>query len=181
MPSTMVEEEQIKKAIKRFKTRIKKELTKGQVRNCTFQNGGSIEGQEFYTETKNGRLSIVIPSHKWGYDDRDLFYVALNSENGRFTPNTELNIPYGLNRYIQTCLVKDGKNIMICHRGKFTVGNGSLTKQKGLEHFENKTILIDDGGKEIWVTRITKLTSKYFAEEIAEFTFEVNVLKDMHR
>jgi hypothetical protein len=116
----------------------------------------------------------MIPDD-WG--ERIPLLFTLNPKLSNFTSDVEINIPLGLNRSVGGCFVKEGEEILICNRGKFTSFKSSIPYKVSLEFFKDSLISVDDAGKDANVIQISELNSSSLVDEIAIFIKELKKLK----
>jgi hypothetical protein len=134
--------------------------------------GGTDQGVEYQKKTRQGILAINLRENP--DNGRIVHGFKLNPPDKPHAVDVEFNIPLQFNRRASGCFAEDGSNILMCNRGKFTP---KTKRNEALKFFKDHLISVQDGDKETQLIRIASISSPSFAEDIAEFTKRVKVLK----
>ncbi len=180
MRAVLTKKNEITSAVHIFRQKIRSEFSEAKKVEIGFPGGGQASGTEYSTITSHGRVTIMIPDVKM-WNQRIPHLVNLNPSAKRHAPDVELNIPMRLDRLVSACYVQDGKDILICSRGKFTVFKSAVLKPLVMEYFREWLIPVQDGDRETLMIPIAALSSPGLAEQIAEFVSQVKLLKERYR
>lgn len=154
-----------------FKKKISALSETPEKREWTFPNGTKDIFLTYAITTNLGELSVAIPKRT---ESGQNHYFALGD---KLTPAVEVNIPMGLNRKVSGAYVKHGKQILICHRGRFTAYRGPIRKEISFAYFEKWLVTVEDNDKQSSLITITSLESSSLANDIAEFVSAVSDMK----
>ena len=101
----------------------------------------------------------------------------MNPSTTNLSSDVEINLPLGLDRTVSGCFVKNGKNLLICNRGRFTSFKSSIPPKIKLDYFKDSIISVDDFDQQSEVIYIANLCSPKRIEEIIAFVKKVKHLK----
>ena len=162
-------------AVAKFKERIESASIESKNMEWAFPNEQRERCKTYKIQTSRGALLIAIPTKKWNGRQAHLF--ALNYQGGALAPDVEINIPNTLNRKVSGAYVKNGKEILICHRGGFTAYRGKIPIEVIHSYFGKWMYDIQDGDRDSRMIGVASLSSRSMAEEIAVFVEAVSEMK----
>jgi len=110
-------------------------------------------------------------------NEQVLLLFTVNPSTTNLSPDVEINLPLGLNRSASCCFVKDGKNLLICSRGRFTSFKSSIPPKITLDYFKDSIIAVEDFDQHFEVIYIANLSSTKLIEEIIAFVKKAKHLK----
>jgi hypothetical protein len=110
-------------------------------------------------------------------NERVLLLFTVNPSTTNLSSDVEINLPLGLDRTVSGCFVKNGKNLLICNRGRFTSFKSSIPPKIKLDYFKDSIISVDDFDQQSEVIYIANLCSPELIEEITAFVKKVKHLK----
>lgn len=175
MKTILTEPQDIRSAVNQFKDQIIKSSTSNKKTQKNFSEGASTIGIEYSIPCQQDILYVMIPDKEWKERVRLLF--TLNPRTTNFTSDVEINLPLGLDRSISGCFVKDGDDMLICNRGRFTSFKSTISMKITLKYFKDSVIAVDDFDKQSEVIYIANLSSLTLIEEIIAFVKKVKQLK----
>lgn len=92
----------------------------------------------------------------------------------------EINFPYGgVDRKIAGVFAKEGDRVILLHRGKIGGGRKGIGKNLFLDNYRGSYLSIQDGDTENTLALIGSLDSKYFVQQVANFVYEIERIKDL--
>ena len=178
MPQVLVDTNKITSAIESFRKIIKEQFT-GPLRSYrTFPQGERVYVEEYWADTKYGKLTIALPLEDW--NTRVPHLITLGSFDAT-APDVELNIPLGLDRRVSGVYVKNNEDIWLCSRGKFTSYRSAIKKDLTLSHFAKWLITVQDVDRDTEVIPVGAISSPYIVNQISEFVQHVKKLKQIHK
>ncbi|HPD57620.1 MAG TPA: hypothetical protein PKW17_10310 [Smithellaceae bacterium] len=180
MRSVLTKKNEITSAVHYFRQKIRTAFSEAKKVEIGFPGGGQSSGVEYSAITSHGMITIMIPDKKM-WNQRIPHLVNLNPSAKRHAPDVELNIPMKLDRNVSACYVQDGKDILICSRGKFTVFKSPILKPLVLDYFREWLIPVQDGDRETLMIPVAALSSPGLSEQIAEFVSQVKLLKEKYK
>mgnify|MGYP000870985250 CR=1 FL=1 len=161
-------------AVAKFKRCAESAATGSRVTEWAFPNGEKAKCETYTVQTVLGELLVAIPK-KW--NDRQAHLFALNHPGGALAPDVEINIPDTLDRKVSGAYVKNGKEILICHRGGFTAYRGKIPKEISHAYFSKWMYEVRDGDRDSSMIGVASLGSPSMADDIAEFVAAVSEMK----
>lgn len=145
-----------------------------------FPNGERLEYPTYLVKTHLGELQIGVPDSSLG--NRIPHFVRFaKDDNAPPSPDVELNTPREHDRRISGVYVKDGDEIWLCSRGSFTAYRGQIKRDLVFSFFENWLYQVNDSGTMTLVIPVCSLSSPTISNDIAEFTFAVQELKQLYK
>ena len=174
MKSVITNKKELASSILEFQTRIDSLAKASASKEWAFPNGEKAKCITYSVPTELGELLVAIPK-KWKGRQAHLF--VLNHPGGVLAPDVEINIPDGLDRKVSGAYVKDGKRMLICHRGGFTAYRGKIPKEVSIGYFEKWLISVTDDDRYASLISVASLESKSLANDIAEFVSAVSEMK----
>ena len=181
MKKVLIEEREIKDAIKLFRKKIQTELSGPIERDFAFPGGGTTKGKEYHAPTKYGKLTVSFPNDYSWNNNRIPHLLNLNPPNGKHSPDVELNIALKLNRNISGCFVKKDNELWVCSRGQFTSYKSAIKKVDAFSHFQKWIITVEDDKKESDIIPIAALSYPSVGDQLANFVNQVKILKQNHK
>lgn len=178
MKSVITQQGELISSISAFKTKIQKISASSSKREWAFPNGEKNTCETFVVKTNLGTLLVGFPK-KW--NSRQAHLLSLNNRGPALSPDVEINIPNGLNRNVSGVYVKDGKEILICHRGRFTAYRGSIQKDYSLGFFKKWLVTVDDNHKTNELITVASLSSPSLVDDLALFVNTVSEMKDQFK
>jgi hypothetical protein len=175
MKTTLTEPKDIRNAINQFKDQIIKSATSQKKTEKNFHEGTSIVGIEYSIPCHTDTLYVMIPDKE--RNERVLLFFTVNPSTTNLSPDVEINLPLGLDRTVSGCLVKDGKNLLVCNRGRFTSFKSVIPMKITMEYFKDSIIAVNDFDKQSEVIFIANLSSPRLLEEIIALVKKVKHLK----
>ena len=176
MKYILTEKKEITHAVRLLRERITTVFSESRKVAFAFPGGGTSSGTEYRAETTRGMLTVMIPIERQ-WNRRIPHLLNLNPSEGLHAPDVELNIPLSLDRAVSACCVQDGKDVLVCSRGKFTVFKGAIPKPQSMKFFRKWLITVADGVRQTELIPVTALSSPVLAEQLAGFVSEVKILK----
>lgn len=174
MKTTISSKSEASAAVAKFKKCIESSATTVKTTEWAFPNGEKASCQTYSVPTVLGELLVAIPK-KWKGRQAHLF--ALNYLGGILAPDVEINIPDNLDRKVSGAYVRNGKEILICHRGGFTAYRGKIPKEISHAYFGKWMYQVSDGDRDSSMIGVASLGSNTMADEIAEFVAAVSEMK----
>lgn len=178
IPQVLVGPNEITFAIKSFRKMIKEKFKGPLISHRTFPQGERVKVEEYWADTKYGKLAIALPLEDW--DNRVPHLITLGSSDAT-APDVELNIPLGLDRRVSGVYVKINEDIWLCSRGSFTSYRSAIKKDLALSHFTKWLITVQDVDRDTDVIPIGAISSPYIVNQILEFVQHVKKLKQIHK
>lgn len=180
MKSILTDKKEITHAVELLRRKIRTAFPNAMQDKIGFPGGGTASGVRYSATTSLGTLTVMIPNkHFW--NRRIPHLINLNPSQGIHAPDVELNIPLSLNRTVSACCVRDGKDILICSRGKFTVFKAAVPKDQSMRFFREWLISVVDGDRQAEVIPVAALSSPALADQIAAFVSQVKMLKEKYK
>ncbi|HOV58762.1 MAG TPA: hypothetical protein PLN91_12870 [Rhodanobacteraceae bacterium] len=161
-------------AVAKFKKCVESAAAGSRATEWAFPNGEKAKCETYTVPTVLGELLVAIPK-KWNGRQAHLF--ALNYPGGTLAPDVEINIPDTLDRKVSGAYVKNGKEILICHRGGFTAYRGKIPKEVSHAYFGKWMCEVRDGDRDSSMIGVASLGSPSMADDIAEFVAAVSEMK----
>jgi len=175
MKTILTEPKDIRSAIDQFKNKIIKSAISEKRTEKNFQEGASISGVEYCIPCHTDTLYVMIPDKE--RNEKVLLFFAVNPSTTNLSSDVEINLPLGLNRSVSGCVVKDGKNFLICNRGRFTSFKSTTPAKITLDYFKDSIITVEDFDQQFEVIYIANISSPKVIEEIIAFVKKVKHLK----
>jgi len=175
MKTILTEPKDIRSAVNQLKDQIIKSATSQKKTEKNFHEGTSIIGIEYSIPCHKDTLYVMIPDKE--RNERVLLLFTVNSIITSLTSDMEINLPLGLDRTVSGCFIKDGKNLLICNRGRFTSFKSATPMKITLDYFKDSVISVNDNDKQTEVIFIVKLSAPKLLEEIIAFVKKVKQLK----
>jgi hypothetical protein len=175
MKTILTEPKDIRNAIDQFKDQIIKFATSQKKTEKNFQEGASIIGVEYCIPCHADTLYVMIPDKE--RNEKVPLSFTVNPSIASLASDVEINLPIGLNRSVSGCFVKDGKNLLICTRGRLTSFKSSIPTKITLNYFKDSIIAVEDFDQQFEVIYIANLNSPKVIEEIIAFVKKVKHLK----
>ncbi|MEI6887642.1 MAG: hypothetical protein ACOYM0_05740 [Bacteroidales bacterium] len=175
MKTILTEPKDIRNAVNQFKDQIIKSATSQNKSKKNFHVGTSVLGIEYAIICHTDNLHVMIPDKE--RDERALLLFTLNPSTTNLSSDVEITLPLALNRSISGCFVKDGKNLLVCNRGRFTSFKSVIPSKITLDYFKDSIIAVNDFDRQSEVICIANLCSPNLFEEIIAFVKKVKHLK----
>ena len=175
MKTILTELRDIRSAVNQFKDRIIKSATSEKKTEKNFSGGASTIGIEYSIPCQKDTLYVMIPDKERNEKVPLLFTV--NPSITSLSSDVEINLSLGLDRSVSGCFVKDGKNLLICNRGRFTSFKSTISRKITLKYFKDSIITVDDFNEQSEVIYIANLSSPTVIGEIIAFVKKVKRLK----
>ena len=175
MKTILTEPKDTRSAVNQLKDRIIQFSTSQKKTEKNFHKGASIIGIEYSIPCHKDTLYMMIPDKE--RNERVSLLFTVNPSITSLTSDVEIDLSLGLDRSVSGCFVKDGKNLLICNRGRFTSFKSTISMKITLDYFKDSIIAVKDFDQQSEVIYIANLSSPKLIEEIIAFVKKVKRLK----
>lgn len=179
MAQVIEQEKHIKTAIRQFRRLIEDSSFENHVFQWAFPNGEKADVKTYKLRTSSGILGVGIPDRQWNNRIPHLFTLSLDVSPK--SPDVEINIPLSLDRRVSGVYVKNGEDIWLCSRGRFTAYRGKIKSDIALAYFDKWLVEVEDGGRTTTIIPVAALTSPDITNQIANFVSSVHELKERYK
>ena len=164
----------ILEAVGKFRNLIRGYSIEDDVKVWSFPTQGEYSIRTYKLSSPHGDLAVGLP--KDPLDGRFLHLFTALTDAESLSPQVEINIHSGAKQSVSGLYVKDGKNILLCTKGKFH----HIKTEIALAHFSDRLIDIQDANKISSVIVVGELGSPNFVEKMVDFVKGVVDLKKKH-
>lgn len=173
MASIITDNNQVKQLEAQFQSKLKKVLPDKYRRTVSFRPDSIPMDVHFHSE-----YGIWFGSKKNHNRSWNAFGIAEASQDISLHITVEVNFPFdNPNGSIAGVFLKDGKDIIVGHRGNIGGGKKGMGKTTFFEQFSGEVIDADLDGTLVPIAVVAQLNSPYFLGQMAVFVSEVRRIK----
>ena len=174
MLEVMTEKAGIENALRKFRKRVAFISGKPVNVKWSFPSGNSVVSQTYSFQSGRGEIRMGFPGI---WDGRAVHLFALDPKGNSLVPDVEVNIPLKLDRRVSGVCARNGDEIWLCTRGRFTSHRNPIPVMKTFSHFQPWLVDMIDVDRKTQVIPVAALEDRNLANDIGEF---VNAVLALH-